>query len=128
MYRLCHFAPGDAFFQSLREQIEKRRALSSRQIEAVQRNYRERGELDGMRKRKHTVWRLQRLDDIDLEKDDQATVSRFLSFARSRTGLRESKLPVIGALEARYEAQRLETTIAHAQQIVALLQEPLPVG
>ena len=40
--------------------------------------------------------------------------------------LREEK-PVIGALEYRYQKQRLEATWRRAREILALLREPLPV-
>jgi hypothetical protein len=39
----------------------------------------------------------------------------------------ESKQPVIGALVAKYQKQRLDATRRRAREIVTLLREPLPV-
>jgi len=127
VYRLCFWNPENRFFQSLRHWVEDGKPLTPKQIASVKRDHGERGNAEGLHSRKLIRWRLQRLAELDLKPDDRATVSEFLHYARSIEGLREKRQPVIGALEYRYQKQRLEATRWRAREILALLREPLPV-
>jgi len=128
LYRLCYVLPDDAFLSSLRRQLQKRGSLSARQIAAVERNYRQRGGSAGLRRLHHTLWRLHRLAELDLAAEDAETVARFLGYAYSKRGLRDTVRPVIGAIEAKYGNQRLDATRRRAAQIIARLQDDRDAG
>jgi hypothetical protein len=127
VYRLCFWTPDDRFFKNLRRWVEDGKPLTQKQIASIKRNHGERGNTEGLHSRKLIRWRLQRLAELDLKPDDRATVSEFLYYARTIEGLLEHKQPVIGALEYKYQRQRLEATRWRAREILALLGEPLPV-
>lgn len=122
LFRLHYFRPDHRFSAAMLQLVREGRTLSPKQIAAVREIYREHGGAEGLRQRQHTLWRLMRLAELDLEPNDRETVQRFLGFARSSAGLRESKLPVIGALEEKYRKQREEATMKRAERIAAVVE------
>ena len=127
LFRLHYFEPDHRFVADMLKHARAGNVLTEGQIAAIQKIYRERGGVEGLRRRQHTQWRLMRLSEIDLEPEDRKTVEEFVRFAKSAAGLRESKLPVIGALEEKYWQQRLKATMRRAEQIAALLRkQPQP--
>jgi hypothetical protein len=116
-----------AFSQNLRRWVEDGKPLTQKQIASIKRDHEGRGNTEGLHSRKLIRWRLQRLAELDLKPDDRATVSQFLFYARTIEGLREKRQPVIGALEYKYQEQRLEVTRWRAREILTLFGEPLPV-
>ncbi|MBC7250511.1 MAG: hypothetical protein H5T62_09525 [Anaerolineae bacterium] len=125
LFRLHYFRPDHRFSAAMLQLVREGRTLSAKQIAAVREIYREHGGAEGLRKRQHTQWRLMRLSEIDLEPKDRETVEQFIRFVHSTAGLRESKLPVIGALEEKYRKQREETTMKRAERIATLLDKKL---
>ncbi len=77
----------------------------------------ERGTVSALRHRRHTQWRLMRLAEIDLSPVDRATVVRFRQHACESEGLPPRRLFVIGALEMKYQAERLEAALQRATRI-----------
>jgi len=122
LFRLHYFKPDHRFIAGVLGRVRAGNVLTKKQIAAIQEIYQELGGVEGLRKRQHTLWRLMRLSEIDLEPKDRATVEQFIHFAQSTAGLRARKLPVIGALEEQYWKQRLQATIRRADQIAAMLE------
>jgi hypothetical protein len=122
LYRLSYFEPDHRFVARMLEHVREGNLLNERQITIVKEIHQERGGVDGLRRRQHTQWRLMRLSALALEPKDREKVGQFTHFAKSVAGLRDSKLPVIGALEnKKYWRQRLETTQRRAERIAAML-------
>jgi hypothetical protein len=122
LFRLRYFEPNHRFTKGMLTLVREGKALSKKQVAAIEEVYRERGNVDGLRKRQHTRWRLMRLAEIDLEPKDRETVQKFAVYARSVSGLKESKLPVITALEEKYYRERLAATRERAKRIAASLR------
>lgn len=122
LLRLHYFELDHQFVAGMLERVQKGNLLSERQIAIVKEIHQERGGVDGLRRRQHTQWRLMRLSALALEPNDRETVERFTHFAKSAAGLKDSTLPVIGALEnKKYHQQMLEAAIKRAERIAALL-------
>jgi hypothetical protein len=117
LFRLQYFEPGHRFAKGMLALIREGKVLSRKQIDAIKKVYKERGNVDGLRKRQHAQWRLMRLAEIDLEPGDRETVKKFAAHARATLGLRESELPVVTALEEKYYQKRLAATRKRAQRI-----------
>jgi hypothetical protein len=121
LYRLSYFEPGHRFVAGLLNCVQTGCMLSAKQTTAIQVIYDERGGIEGLRRRQHAQWRLMRLAKIEMQPSDCATVKRLARFAGEPGGLRESTLPVLGALEAQYWRERLEAAKRRAEQIAAEL-------
>jgi hypothetical protein len=121
LFRLRYFEPNHRFAKGMLALIREGKALSKKQIDAVKEIYRERGNVDGLRRRQHTQWRLMRPAEIDLEPEDRKTIRKFTAYAKTASGLAESKLPVITALEERYHRERLAATRERAKRIAESL-------
>lgn len=122
LYRLRYFEPEQRFAAAMLQVIERGDALTEKQLTAVNNILAERGTVDGLRHRQHTQWRLMRLAEIDLIPADRATVYAFRQQARGPEGLNPSRLPVIGALEIKYQAVRLEAALQRAALIAAQME------
>lgn len=122
LYRLRYFEPEHDFVESLLGQAEAGHLLSDKQTAVVKEMYQERGGVPGLRKRHRLQRRLRKLAELEMEPDDEETVRRFLRYTKTAAGLRESKEPVIGALENQYWRQRLDQTTRRAEQIAVLLK------
>lgn len=123
LYRLRYFEPEQRFVAAMLAIVERGDALSEKQLAVVNTILRERGAVDALRHRQHTQWRLMRLAEVDLTPDDRATVMAFRQQACEPEGLAPQRLPVIGALEIKYQAERLATTLERATPIAAQMEE-----
>jgi hypothetical protein len=117
LFRLHYFEPQKKFVAGLLKAVRHGTQLSRKQIAVIEEIYEERGKVAGLRKRQHTQWRLRQLLAIDLVPKDEQTVQRFLHWAQQPSGLRESRLPVITAIERSYRDLRLAHTLDIAQRI-----------
>ncbi len=122
LYRLQYFEPEQRFAAAMLQVIERGDALTEKQLTAVNNILAERGTVNGLRHRQHTQWRLMRLAEIDLMPADRATVDAFRQQAREPQGLLPQRLPVIGALEIKYQAVRLEAALQRAALIAAQVE------
>ena len=120
--RLLYFEPEHGYLKIMRQLLSEGRELTPNQVATVRQIKAERGGLQGLRHRQHTQWRLQRLAEIELEPADRITVLEFQQQARAPLGLKRTREPVIGALEAKYLNARYAATERRAQHIVFELQ------
>jgi len=97
------------------------KVLSPRQIDVIKEIAEERGHVEGLRRRQRIQWRLKRLRELDLKYADRETVERFTAESKRASGLADTKLPVVTAIEMQYPGQREEATARRAQQIAELL-------
>lgn len=117
LFRLHYFEPEQAFIAGMLKLVTAGKVLTDKQVDVVNRIKQEYGSPEQLRQRQHTRWRLDKLSQLNLEPTDQQTVRQFLGYARQVEGLRDSKLPVIVALEEKYWQQRLEETLYRALEI-----------
>ena len=120
--RLLYFEPEHVYLKPMRQLLSEGRELTRNQIATVQQIKAERGGLQGLRHRQLTQWRLRRLAEIELESPDRTTVTEFQHQAKAALGLKRTREPVIGALEAKYEHARYVATEQRTRQIMAELQ------
>ncbi len=90
LYRLHYFEPGHRYVEKMLRLVQTGNVLSEKQLASVQEIYRERGSVEGLRRRQLIQWRLMRLSEIDLNPRDRKTVSDFIRYARGKTGLRKT--------------------------------------
>ena len=121
LFRLRYFEPNHRFARGMLALVQRGKVLSRKQIDAIKEIYKERGNVNGLRKHQHTRWRLMRLAEIDLEPRERETVQKFAAYAKTTSGLTGSKLPVITALEEKYYLERLAATEKRAERIVESL-------
>jgi hypothetical protein len=122
LFRLHYFEPQKTFVAGLLKAVRHGTQLSRKQIVVIEEIYAERGKVAGLRKRQRTQWRLQQLQAIDLAPTDKRTVQRFRRWTRQPSGLRESRLPVITAIEENYRKARKQGMGDLAERIAEALQ------
>ncbi len=121
LFRLHYFEPQQSFVTGLLKAVRQGAPLSPAQREVIEQIYTERGQVAGLRQRQHTQWRLRQLGALELKPADERTVRRFWRWAHQPAGLRDSRLPVITALEAQYYRSRRTRTHEVAEKIWAAL-------
>lgn len=125
LYRLHYFEPDHGFVSGLLGQVKAGRTLSEKQTAVIDEMYRERGGVQGLRSRHRIQWRLRKLARLEMKSDDHRTLKTFSHYAQTSQGLRESKKPVISAIEYDYWRQRLSQTEWRAERIAAQLDDDL---
>jgi hypothetical protein len=121
LYRLHYFEPEHNYVTAMLTLAQAGRTLTPKQIATVQQIKDERGDIEALRRRQHTQWRLRKLAALDLTSDDRRTIGVWTRQAQSPAGLPMGQLWRIGKVEERYLEPRLEATRQRARQIMAEL-------
>ena len=122
LYRLHYFEPEHNFISAMLRIVQEGRTLTPKQIETVQQIKDERGDVEALRRRQHTQWRLRKLAALDLTLDDRRTIGVWTRQAQSLAGISIGELWRIDKVEERYIELRLEATRQRAMQIMTDLQ------
>ncbi|MEA3310169.1 MAG: hypothetical protein U9Q70_11760 [Chloroflexota bacterium] len=125
LFRLHYFEPEHNFVTRLLKLVRQGTRLSRKQRAVIQDIYTERNKVTGLQRRQRQQWRLRQLLAIkELNPQDKKTVQLFQHRAQGKSGLPESQLPVITALEKHYWLAREKHTQLVAQQLVRDLATP----